>query len=69
MPIDGQTKPCVRAGCTGTMTFSKNARPPGYRSGVPGKDNEINWPQLEQSGWECDREGSDKREHFEAEQP
>lgn len=65
MAKEGDAKPCSVEGCTGTMKFSPNARPPGWHSGIGGEGGKIVWGAQEQPGWECDRHP----EHFESALP
>jgi hypothetical protein len=61
MPNENDTKPCYVEGCSGTMRFSQNARPPGWGAGTGVGDGKIVWGAQEQPGWEC----NENRGHFE----
>jgi hypothetical protein len=56
MPTEGDTKPCTRTGCDGTMTYSANAKAPGSQIGAGLDDGKIVWESRPQSGWLCDRD-------------
>ena len=60
MPTEGDTKPCTRKGCDGTMTFSTTATAPGSQVGTGLDDGRIAFENRRQPGWLCDK----NPEHF-----